>query len=287
LLTKPVPRPPLHQRSILYSIHAALIAAGARLEVPVWPIDYDPGVRAMRDADTGSLPDDPRQWFHWFTVPDIGSWPPGWSVRSAPPSKKSAYRDLVGLVERARGLVDEAHLGPAEVAAMLIEARAPLPAADNLSRLAADCLCLSLNHVCRDRLFDWSARQRGWSELNAAADTLRQLLPEAIKELKYLGRDRRIPPINQVLKRLNKLDLTMPDVPRAPARRPWAEGATSLAETYRETVDPGAGWSRNGPAVRFLGLALNRAYPGCEVTGAAIATELLDRVRRRSPNTSK
>jgi hypothetical protein len=232
----------------------------------------------MRDADTDSLPDDPRQWFHWFTVPDVDSWPPRW-----PTSKKSAYRDLVGLVERARGLVDKARLGPDEVAAMLIEARAPMPAADNLSRLAADCLCLALNHVSHDGLFDWSARQRGWRALNAAVETLRQGLPEAIKELRRSGEDRRIAPISQVLKQLNKLDLTMPAL-SAPARRPWAEGATSLAETYRETVDPGAGWSRNGPAVRFLELALNRAYPGHNVTGAAIATEL-DRIRRRSPNT--
>jgi hypothetical protein len=276
LLTKPLPP---HQRSIFFSIGAALIAAGQRLEVPFWPIDYDPGVRAMRDADIGSLPGDPLQWFDWFTVPDIGSWPPRW-----PCSKKSAYRDLVGLVERARGLVAKAHLGPDEVAAMLIEARAPMPAADNLSRLAADCLCLALNRVYDDnRPFDWNARQRGWRELNAAVETLRQGLPEAIKELRYLCKDRRIAPISQVLKRLNKLDLTMPAL-RAPARRPWAEGATSLAKTYLETVDPGAGWSRNGPAVRFLELALNRAYPGHNVTGAAIATEL-DRIRRRSPNT--
>jgi hypothetical protein len=273
LLTEPLP---LHQKSVWDAITAALIAAGARLEVPFWPIDYDPGVRALRDAETSSLPGDPRQWFHWFTVPEIGSWPPRW-----PSSKKSAYRDLVGLVERARGLVAEARLGPDEVAAMLIEARAPMPAADNLSRLAADCLCLALNHVYDDnRPFDWSARQRGWRELNAAAETLRQGLPEAIKELRYLCKARRVPPISQALKQLNKLDLTMPDL-RAPARRPWAEGAGSLAKTYLETVDPGAGWSRNGPAVRFLELALKRAYPGCKVTRAAIATEL----GKRSPNT--
>jgi hypothetical protein len=95
----------------------------------------------------------------------------------------------------------------------------------------------------------------------------------AIKELRGLGKASRIPPITQVLKRLKKLDLTMPEL-RAPARRPWAEGAASLAKTYLETVNPGAGWSRNGPAVRFLELALNRAYPGSNVTRAAIATEL-------------
>jgi len=288
-----------HQKSLLFAIESALMAAGARLEVPFWPIDYDPGVRAMKDADAGSLPGDLLQWFDRFTVPDLISWPQAMAaegrLRRQQDARQAelfalcdgatmfadAYRDLAGLVERARGLVAKAQLGPNEVAAMLIEARAPMPAADNLNRLAADCLCLALCHVYDDGLFDWSARRRGWNELNAAAETLRQVLPEAIKELRALGKDRRIPPISQVLKQLDKLDLTMPDL-TAPARRPWAKAAASLAKTYIETVDPGAGWSRNGPAVRFLELALNRAYPGRNVTGAAIATEL-DRVRRRSP----
>jgi hypothetical protein len=68
----------------------------------------------------------------------------------------------------------------------------------------------------------------------------------------------------------------MPDLGQTfgQARRPWAKGAVSLARTYAATVDAEAGWSRDGPAVRFLVLALNRAYPGQDITAGAIAIEL-------------
>jgi hypothetical protein len=107
--------------------------------------------------------------------------------------------------------------------------------------------------------FDWNARKQGWREAKRAADTLRQLLPQVIAELKYWGEERRIPPIRQVLKQLDKADLTMPEI-SAPARRTWPKGAVSLAKVYIETVDPGAGFSRDGPAVKFLIRALSRAY---------------------------
>ena len=73
-------------------------------------------------------------------------------------------------------------------------------------------------------MIDWNARKKGWREANRAADTLRQMLPEMIRELEYWGYVHRIPPIRRVLKLVDELDLTMPDL--APARRTWAEGAT-------------------------------------------------------------
>jgi hypothetical protein len=55
---------------------------------------------------------------------------------------------------------------------MLAEARAPMPVADGLTVLAANCLTLAL-----DEAFDqappsyWTARKRGWREVNAAVET--------------------------------------------------------------------------------------------------------------------
>jgi hypothetical protein len=278
-----------HQISLLHAIGEALTAAGYRhlVEVPLWPADYDPYGRAHRDAQSGSLPSDPCQYFDRLTVPGLSCWPAAW------PSARRAYRELVELIERARDRVARAELAPDEVRAMLAETRTPMPVANGLTVLAANCLTLALREA-----FDqappsyWSARKRGWRKVNAAVETLRQLLPEVIKELEDYGYARRIPPIRQVLKPLDKLDLTMPNL--APARRPWAKGAVWLAKTYIKTVDPGAGWSREGPAVRFLALALSRAYRE-EISAAAIATEL-DRHRdeifslygvRRASHTAK
>jgi hypothetical protein len=282
-LTQPLPA---HQKSLCNAIGMALMAAGIRLGVPtlsltLWPEDYDPGARALRDAESGSLPSDPRQWFNPSTVPDSRCWPPRW------PSARRAYRELVKLIELARDIVAKAELDPNEVRAMLAEAGAPMPAADDLARLAADCLTLALIWVFEQALyqrglgpsFDWNNRKRGWRKVNEAAETLRQHLPEVIKELKFWGYSDRIPPIRRMLNRLDELDLTMPIF--GPRRRRWAEGAVSLAKTYSQTVDPGAGWSREGPAVQFFVLALSRAYQQ-EITGAAIATEL-DRRRDEIP----
>jgi hypothetical protein len=252
MLTKP---PPYHQLSLYKAILTALIAAGQRLEAPHWPIDYEPGIRAGQDADCGSLPSDPRQWLERLTVPDPSCWPAGWR------SPKRTHRELVELIERARDLVAAAELDPREVRLMLAEARAPMPAVDDLTRLAAECLILALDEVYSrkvDAPIDWNARKKGWREANRAADTLRQMLPEMIRELEYWGYVDRIPPIRRVLKLVDELDLTMPDL--APARRTWAKGAVSLAKVYIETVDPGAGLSRDGPAVQFLMRALSRAY---------------------------
>jgi hypothetical protein len=251
------------------AIGMALVAAGMRLEVPRWPIDYDPGVCAIRDAESGSLPSDPREWFDRFTVPDLNSWPP-WARR-----RKTAYRELVELVERAKDLTANAQLGPEQIRAMLTDARAPIPeAADALASLAADCLTLTLEEVHRQRLFNHEARQRGWREVKAAAETLRQVLPYVIVELKGYGNleRHRISAIRRVLKQLDGLDLSMPSVGQV--RRSWAIGAISLARTYIAAVDPETGWSRDGPAVRFLVRALNRAYPGQNVSAGAIAIEL-------------
>jgi len=60
-------------------------------------------------------------------------------------------------------------------------------------------------------------------------------------------------------------------------RRLWELGARELAGVYREIVNPNTGWSRNGPAVRFLVEALRRAYPGTYPSEAAIESVLARR----------
>jgi hypothetical protein len=147
MLTKP---PPSHQLSLYKAILTALIAAGQRLEAPHWPIDYEPGIRAGQDADCGSLPSDPRQWLERLTVPDPSCWPAGWR------SPKRTHRELVELIERARDRVAAAELDPREVRLMLAEARAPMPAVDDLTRLAAECLILALDEV-------YSRLDLGWT----------------------------------------------------------------------------------------------------------------------------
>jgi hypothetical protein len=262
-----IQRPSRHQMSVCYAIGAALIAAGNKLEVPRWPVEYDPGIRCHKDLKLGSLPSDPRQWFDRSMVPALRCWPPNW------PSAKRTRRVLIKLIEQARDVVVRAELDPGEVRAMLAEAGAPMPAADDLTKLAADCLTLALNAVYEKELFDWSLRKQGWRKVNEAAETMRRFLPPVIEELKASGFVERIPPIRQMLELLllDNLDLSMPGY--GPARRPWAEGALKLATSYIETVDPDAGWSREGPAVRFLALALSRAYRQ-QIGAAAIATEL-------------
>ena len=97
---------PHHQISLLHAIDAALIAAGHRqlVVVPFWPADYDPFGRAFKDAQSGSLPSDPCQWFDQLTVPSLSCWPAAW------PSARRAYRELVELIERARDRVTRAEL---------------------------------------------------------------------------------------------------------------------------------------------------------------------------------
>ena len=258
-------RPPRHQLSVSFAIHAALIAAGARLEVPRWPIDYDPGIRCIKHVKLGSLPSDPRQWFNRSMVPALRCWPPNW------PSAKRTRRELIKYIERARNVVVRAKFDPGEVRAMLFEAGAPVPATDDLTQLAADCLTLALNEIYEQNLFDWPLRKQGWRTVNEAAENLRRFLPPVIEELKAAGFVERVQPSRELLKQLYVVDLSMPGY--GPARRTWPEGAVKLATSYIETVDRDAGWSREGPAVRFLALALSRAYRQ-QISAAAIATEL-------------
>jgi len=60
-------------------------------------------------------------------------------------------------------------------------------------------------------------------------------------------------------------------------RRVWETGARELAGVYRDIVNPNTGWSRNGPAVRFLVEVVRRAYPGTNPTAAAIESLLARR----------
>jgi hypothetical protein len=65
MLTKP---PPYHQLSLYKAILTALIAAGQRLEVPHWPIDYEPSIRASgRGLRLAAERSAPMDW-NSFTV---------------------------------------------------------------------------------------------------------------------------------------------------------------------------------------------------------------------------
>jgi hypothetical protein len=76
---------------------------------------------------------------------------------------------------------------------------------------------------------------------------------------------------------LEKVDFSEPGYSDWVGQRVWKPGATELAGVYRDIVNPNTGWSRNGPAVRFLVEALRRAYPGTNPTAAAIESLLARR----------
>jgi hypothetical protein len=90
-----------------------------------------------------------------------------------------------------------------------------------------------------------------------------------VSELEWLDTSKnrdRAKRFRELICELKNLDLQEPGL----GTSSWREGAIRLAKAYAEHVNAQAGWSRNGPAVRFLRLALGRAYPGCNASAAAI-----------------
>jgi hypothetical protein len=249
------------QASLMKAIAGALMAAGCgRLEDMVTDPEH-PGARVFRQGKAGLLPDDPREWFER--------------------ERRAASGDYAAMLERAERLVAAARLGPDDVAELLSAANAPGPVSrDGLVELAAECLQPAMDHQYDLGSMDWSARKIGWAGARAAQATLVELLPSIIDELDYIGdpTDRRGPQFRAALAAIEALDLRERNI--GPGRRPWAQHVTSLAKTYTETVDPEAGWSRDGPAVRFIEGVLARAYPQGNIARAAIETEL-GRSRRR------
>jgi hypothetical protein len=91
-------------------------------------------VRLVHDAETGNLPDDPRDWFREqleYELPNPGP-------------QAAAKRQLL---DRSAQLVAAARLGPADIAAMLSRADAPEPASSaDIAQLAARCLTVAMDH---------------------------------------------------------------------------------------------------------------------------------------------
>jgi hypothetical protein len=178
-------------------------------------------------------------------------------------------------------------ISPAEVSEMLDAARAPTyvnPEAP--TQLSADCLFIALDREGRLVQFDFEKRKRGWRRAGKAASALKPLLREIIREMEYTDLERRLHP-PQVLKYRAALAAleALQFSPPASKDPSWKRGAVMLAKAYVELVDPEAGWSENGPGVRFLALALNRIFhpakPGREIiTRAAIRRGLQRELRK-------
>ncbi len=249
------------------------------------------------NALAGALPDNPHKWFlqqveqqqfelrkyfplllHRLDHPPL----PGSALRSKW-QQAVAKRDLIHVLERASSLVAGARLGPTDVAAMLSQAAAPHtvdPAA--IVQLAADCLIVAMRHRQFVRVAeDWEQYKLTWRAAKATHTKFRQLLPLLTGIMQQLdggplaySSDRTVQ-FRMFGQELEKLDFSEPDIPLDfPVPSRWHQGAVRLAKSYRETINPKAGWSRTGPAVRFLAEALRRAYPEGKITGAAIEQHL-------------
>jgi hypothetical protein len=84
--------------------------------MPASPTHMLIGVRAIEDAEAGLLPDDAQEWFE--------------QQKAAPLPEEldlTERAEVLGIIERASHAVAAAHFGPADVAALLSEAGAPMP----------------------------------------------------------------------------------------------------------------------------------------------------------------
>jgi hypothetical protein len=207
-------------------------------------------------------------------------------------SKRMAARGRQRLAidcRRAAEVIVRVKIPPSEVSAMLETARAPTsvdPEATVL--LSAECLLQALNREERLRWFDYEKRKAGWRRAGKAASALKPLLREIIREAELFDKIRfkdspQAPEYRATLATLEVLQFK----PRASALFDpgWKRSALDLAKAYIEFVAPEAGWSANGPGVRFLALALNRIYyperPGSEfITRAAVRSRLQRDLRK-------
>jgi hypothetical protein len=226
-------------------------------------------VRLVHDAETGNLPDDPRDWFREqleYELPNPGP-------------QAAAKRQLL---DRSAQLVAAARLGPADIAAMLSRADAPEPASSaDIAQLAARCLTVAMDHQRSIAIeAGWAPYKKLLREAREAQRNLRRLMPPLIAPWKLSKRSEamsRVSEYETFAEELEKVDFSEPGYSDWVGQRVWKPGATELAGVYRDIVNPNTGWSRNGPAVRFLVEALRRAYPGTNPTAAAIESLLARR----------
>jgi hypothetical protein len=225
--------------------------------------------RLVHDAETGNLPDDPRDWF-------------GLQLKYESQNLRPQAAAKCQLLERSDYLVAAARLGPADLAAMLSRTGAPEPPnSADIAQLAARCLTVAMEHQ-RSIInkASWEPYNKLLREAREAQRKLRQLMPSLIALWKRSshGEDMlRVFEYRMFAEELEKVDFNKPGVSVGVGRRVWEIGAIELAGVYRDIVNPNTGWSRNGPAVRFLVEALRRAYPGTNPTAAAIESLLARR----------
>jgi hypothetical protein len=225
--------------------------------------------RLVHEAETGNLPEDPRDWFRQqleFELPSTGP-------------QAAAKRQLL---ERSAQLVTATRLGSANIAAMLSPAGAPKPANSvDIAQLAARCLTVAMGHQRSIEIeADWAPYKKLLREAREAQRKLRQLMPSLIapwKLSKWSEARSRVFEYETFAEELEKIDFSDPGYSDLTGRRVWEPGAQDLADAYREIVNPNTGWSRDGPAVRFLVEALRRVYPGTNPTAAAIESLLARR----------
>jgi hypothetical protein len=169
---------------------------------------------------------------------------------------------------------------------MLSRAGAPEPAnSADIAQLAARCLTVAMDHQRSIAIkAGWAPYKKLLREATEAQRKLRQLMPPLIapwKLSKWSEATRRVVEYESFAEQLEKVEFNEPGYSDWAGRRVWELGAQELAGAYREIVNPNTGWSRNGPAVRFLVEALRRAYPGTNSTPAAIESHLA----RHGPST--
>lgn len=303
--------PPRHLQ-LGVALGAALTAAGFFFDVDA--DCHDALIRDLSAAVLeGTLPDNPYEWFQQQIQHQLREWLIARTQESlgllSPveikrlPQQQVFRRELMDTLYRASELVAAVHLSPAEVAAMLNQAGTPPPADPaGIIRLSEICLTIAMRHQHFLAIADaWERDKEIWREAREAQNKMRQLMPLVIGHskladgldptlqggarkspddaLQILGGNHRVrlsqrtKNYQRFTRELEKLDISNLEPP-VEVSDSWHDHAADLAQAYGYFVNPRTGWSRSGPAVRFLQQALCRAYPGVKITAAAIELHL-------------
>jgi hypothetical protein len=219
--------------------------------------------------DALSLADELYGW-----TPEEAATRDGWTPSNKEASKKEAFSEV--LLTRARRAIAEVEVRPDDVKAMLAKAGArSAPDFDALDDIAYESTlrAVQLRHQPQKR------SQSVHRQATNAVATLRRVLPEIIDRAEGLERDPRRAFQYRVLPAAlsQSLDFTPPI-----KRLTWHTAARALAGLYKLHIDPAAGWSAHGPAVRFLELALRRV--GVKSCTRAAIEKALDPKRHPNPD---
>jgi len=185
---------------------------------------------------------------------------------------------------------------PQEVAQMLHRAKAPRPWQDpDGCRVIADCMMtpLAYQHTRQSPLgFKGKPGRNRLRRAQDAIDELRRALPPIIRRFNdtllleriytpaaLWWQDEPPPEARGRVDDFETLLALLKSLPRLTLRRPvpwWQLDAARLFSLYRATVDPSAGVSEEGPAVRFIHEAVKKM--GCP---AGITHSGIDHALRR------